>query len=196
MRGLSEEYDVEMDHGIILYGSRNSLEVKSFVIEFDSEFWEETVLSWAKCHTELRRDDALPPAAPEHDWECEFCSYRERCGKGSTDYSDVGTLGLLPSFDEYPREKLTHYFEAHPQARLPPSLAGDFPQIAAERGVYDWRCQACSCSVTYESEHSEMSTPPACPDCTARGVYCELMSPSPAEQQQIDLAVRNGEQSA
>jgi len=106
MVGLSKKYDIDLTKGVIMYGSRESLDVKIFHVEFDMEFWEDIVLEWAASHTEYRLKNKLPPADPEHDWECKFCAYRERCGKGDIGYADIGSYGLLPGYSGYPKEKI------------------------------------------------------------------------------------------
>lgn len=82
MRGLSEKYDREISEAVIVYVSRTTLALRSFRIDFDSEFWQEAVLDWIESHTASRLDEELPEADPVFGWECQFCSYAERCGEG------------------------------------------------------------------------------------------------------------------
>ncbi|QLH81969.1 CRISPR-associated protein Cas4 [Halosimplex pelagicum] len=95
MAGLSVEQDRNPTEGVLIYISRDTFEMKVFHVEFDTKFWNETVLSWANTHTEYRLSDNLPPAQPEADWECEYCSYRERCGKGDTPYADMSPKAFV-----------------------------------------------------------------------------------------------------
>ena len=41
-------------------------------VEFDQEFWEETVCEWAATQSTYRTEETLPPATPEHGWECQL----------------------------------------------------------------------------------------------------------------------------
>ncbi len=143
MHGLCEKYDIELNGGVILYGSRESLDVQSFYVEFDQDFWDETVTEWARSHTEYRLKDTLPPADPEYSWECKFCDYRQRCGKGNSEHTDRGPRGFLQGVEDYPREKVIGYLEGHPQERLTPSLASQYPDLVDVHGVRDWYCKSC-----------------------------------------------------
>jgi CRISPR/Cas system-associated exonuclease Cas4 (RecB family) len=177
--GLSEKYDIPLSQGAIVYADRQSLDVKVFHIEFDEEFWNETVLAWAANHTEYRLEDELPPADPEYDWECEFCSYRERCGEGDSAYHDVGPEGLLPDYSEYPRKKITEYLEAHDSAQLTPLIAERFPELAHEYDVIDWNCPSCSISFDWDAIEgvSDPNSEPLCPNCADEGRLTALRSP-------------------
>lgn len=95
MRGLSEEYDREVDEAVVIYGSRKTLTVRAFREPFDEEFWEE-VVAWAASHTEYRDTGELPPADLEYGWECRFCDYHHRCSQSNEPYHDVGPTGFLP----------------------------------------------------------------------------------------------------
>ncbi len=163
LAGLSEKFDKQFSHAVIVYGSRESLDVKAFEIEFDSEFWKETVLGWAETHTEYRLNSELPPANPEYDWECQFCEYRNRCGEGETPHQDYGLHGFLPGYDDYPREKVVEYLDAKPEAALTPSLAREYPDLAEEYDVLDWYCQQCSTEVSWDAVDSGRH--PRCPRC-------------------------------
>lgn len=171
--GLNQKYEINLEGGIIFYGSRKSLDVKSFYVEFDSEFWTETVLAWAQTHTKFRVDETLPPANPEYDWECRFCSYRERCGVGDSSYTDTPVQGFLPGVAEYPREKVVEYLEAASRSRLTPTLGREYPQLTREYEVSPWRCTKCDSTFAWDTVESE-SSEPLCPRCADSGTLAEL----------------------
>lgn len=183
LKGLSEKYDRTISEAVILYGSRTTFDIKPFKIEFDPYFWRETVLDWAQNHAEYRLNEELPPAEPESNWECDYCSYQERCGKGQRQFDDIGAKGLLPGYTGYPREKLVDYLEAHDQAKLTPSLAHSHPDLADEYGALDWKCRGCGDSVAWDAIEwdGDTSKPPQCPECANKGSTV-LVDPAPDEQ--------------
>jgi CRISPR-associated protein Cas4 len=176
LAGLSEEYDRSLTEGVLIYVSRETFEIKAFQVEFEATFWNETVMSWANTHTEYRLDDELPPAQPEADWECKYCSYRERCGKGDTSYTDMSSQGFLPNIDKYPRNKVREYLDAHDGARLTPTLAEKFPDLADEYGVQKWECPNCLKSFEKEDIPGEIGPDryPLCPHCARSETLAEL----------------------
>jgi CRISPR-associated exonuclease Cas4 len=179
MWGLSEKHDTEITDGVIIYGSRKSMDVEIFHVKFDTEFWEQTVLEWASNHTEYRLEQTLPPAKPEHDWECKFCAYRERCGKGDSAYADLGSQGFLPGFKSYPRNKVKAYLESHEDAKLTPTLSNQHPELAEEHGLQSWECPSCSSTYTNEEISADLTTcqQPLCPQCADSGTIAELQDP-------------------
>jgi CRISPR-associated exonuclease Cas4 len=184
MAGLSEKYEINVTDGVILYGSRNTLDVCVFHIEFDKEFWQDTVVAWAGEHTQYRLDDELPPATPEVDWECKFCDYRERCGKASTPYNDTGTTGLLPLYSDYPKENVCEYLDAHPDACLTPTLAHVYPALAEKYDVANWVCKSCDSTIRWDKieQTPTPSEPPVCPNCADNGTLTTLQGPAPRTQ--------------
>ena len=188
--GLSEKFGNELSKGILMYGSRKSLETKFFQVEFDEEFWKTTVLEWAKEHTEYRLDNILPPAEPEYEWECNFCEYRERCGQASTSFADEVVSGFLP-LTKYPKDRVSEYLDAHPDAKLTPTLGTLYPSLCDAEGVYPWICPVCSGS--YPMEEIEwsgvVSRPPSCPNCSTDGIDAYLAGPKPAAQSGREWAV-------
>ncbi|WP_276299380.1 CRISPR-associated protein Cas4 [Halorussus lipolyticus] len=184
MVGLSQKYNISLTNGVIVYASRESLNMKIYHVEFDEAFWKDVVLEWADTHTQYRLRDELPPADPEAEWECKFCSYRERCGRGDRHYSDVAVTGLLPQFTGYPSQKLSDYLTAYPSAKLTPSLAFQYPELADEHGVYDWECARCETARTWNTIEwdGDVTAPPRCPDCFAEGSVSFLSGPAPADQ--------------
>lgn len=184
MRGLSKKYERSIADAIIVYGSRTTLDIASFHIEFDPEFWTETVLEWADSHTAYRLDQDLPPADPEFDWECRFCDYRQRCGQSESPHSDECSIGLLPLTESYPRARLQEYLRAYPDARLTPTLAREYPDLTTEYGVYDWRCQVCQSEYPVDDIEwdARSSRPPSCPSCAKDGIHAKLAGPPPHVQ--------------
>lgn len=186
MWGLSEKYDCSVTDAVILYGSRTTLDIAPFHVEFDPNFWTETVLDWAADHTDYRLDDDLPPPDPEFGWECDVCEYRQRCGKQETPYGDSGPVGLLPLMDTYPRARVREYLQARPDARLTPALAHEYPSLAADHGIYDWRCEVCQAEypVGDIDWDGDTSRPPSCPSCATEQIDAPLTGPSPEQQAQ------------
>jgi len=184
MVGLSEKYNISLTNGVLVYASRESLNMKIYHVEFDEAFWKDVVLEWADTHTEYRIGDELPPAEPEADWECEFCSYKERCGEGDRHYSNTAVTGFLPRFTGYPSQKLTDYLTTYPSAKLTPSLAFQHPELANEHGVYDWECARCETTRAWNAIEwdGDVTAPPRCPDCFAEGSISHLSGPAPADQ--------------
>jgi len=176
--GLSHKYDVEVTEGVLVYVSRESLELEAFHVEFNAEFWEKTVVEWAITHSDYRLNDKLPPDEPEQGWECKFCSYRERCGKGTGKYADLGFSGFVPQYTEYPREKVVEYLESRDDAQLTPALANTYPELAEEYGVTAWECPQCCGAYTIEdTRFQETVEQPLCPDCAADDSIVKLRPP-------------------
>lgn len=166
MYGLSEEYSCDLHDAVIIYASRDTLGLKSFHVPFDPFFWRETVLNWAAEDTGYRSGGELPPANPEQEWECEFCPYRTRCGQTDSHYGDMSPVGLLP-LTEYPRQQAKEHVEAHPETKLTPALAHLYPELAREYDVWDWHCEICGATFTWDEVEWEqdLSSPPVCPEC-------------------------------
>ena len=180
LAGLSEKFDEELTDAAIVYGSRESLDVKTFHVSFDEEFWQQVVLDWASTHTQYRIDNELPPAEPEYDWECRFCSYRNRCGKGDSPHSDLGSNGLIPRFNSYPRRKVIEYLEAHPEERLTPTLAHQYPGLVDAYGVSDFYCSSCESEIGWQAV--DTVDDPFCPQCVDRGTISILTVPISGSQ--------------
>lgn len=178
--GLTEKFEREVTDAVLVYGSRESLELKTFHIEFNPEFWNEIVVEWAEKHTQYRLDEELPPGDPEYDWECRFCSYRVRCGKSDTDHHDCGPSGLLPGYDDYPRDTVVEYLQDNPTEGLTPSLAREFPDLAKEYEVTNWQCNRCSSKINWDEV--DVSGDPLCPNCAERGEISALSLPQRGEK--------------
>jgi CRISPR-associated exonuclease Cas4 len=182
MRGLSEKHDREIGKAVVIYGSRTTLDVRAFVVEFDPDFWG-TVLKWAAEHTADREQGVLPPADPEYDWECGFCDYRHRCGQSDEPYADEGIEGFLPGYADYPREQVVAHLRAHEDATLTPTLARAYPDLAAAHEVSDWVCSACEAAFAWDADQLEDTTevPPLCPTCAEAGTLTSLALADTAE---------------
>lgn len=182
---LDREYDPSITDGVIVYGSRKTLDIEAFHVEFDAKFWER-VVDWMRAQTEYEHSGELPPATPERDWECNYCSFKHRCGQGDTPYADIGYEGLLPAFTGYDRKKLEDYLEVHDgrDARLTPALAHQYPELAEEYGAYDWSCSRCSESYAWDTVEWDGNTDdlPFCPICAESGVLVTVSGPEPREQ--------------
>lgn len=184
LKGLSQKHDQVVRDAVIIYIKRDDLTLKVFHSTFDAEFWESRVLDWAAKNTEYRRTGELPPANPEHDWECRFCDFRQRCGMGTVPFADTDSRGLLPLHDGYPRERLVAYLQSYPEAQLTPTLARNHPDLANEYDVYDWRCQVCGGEHAPDTVdwNGDTDHPPLCPSCSAEGTYAPLAGPQPEAQ--------------
>lgn len=185
MKGLSQQYETTVNDAVIIYGDRRTLDIRSFHVQFNPKFWRGPVLDWAAENSQYRQNQKLPPAQPETDWECSYCPYRNRCGQFDSQYADFESFGLLPRFEEYPRERVEEYLQAHSEARLTPTLAYQYPELATEYGVYDWQCPACSRTYLVEEIdwNGNLDQPPLCPVCCNDGTPVELAGPSPEVQQ-------------
>lgn len=186
MYGLTEQHDRPIDHVVLFYiGRNNRFEPKEFVLEFDSEFWTDRVIPWLKESTYYQTFGLLPPNEPERDWECDYCDYRSRCGRGDDFYSDEDVIGFLPLF-EYPRTNVINYLEAHSDAGLTPSLAHLYPDLTDKYEVHDWQCSSCGSRFTWdEFDWNPDSQPPKCPECSPENEY--LSGPKPSEQRSVNV---------
>lgn len=184
--GLSQKYDRELTDAVLLYTHRKTFRSTPFHVEFDSQFWRNTVLAWAETQTQYRQKDLLPQAEPEFNQECNYCTYKHRCGQSDADYADAEVRGFLPLFAEYPRTKVKEYLAAHTDtnAKLTPTLAHCYPNLATQYEVHDWRCTACDATHPWNAIDwdGNVDTPPVCPQCTSDGIPAPLCGPSPAEQ--------------
>lgn len=166
--GLQSQYDREIP-GVIVYISRDTLDLKAFSVDFDAGFWMD-VVGWMRDQTGFEDKDELPPASPRQDWECKYCDYKNRCGKGSEPFQDLGTEGLL-TLHEYPKESVKEYLQSHDDGLLTPTLAHLYPELVHDFDVADWACPACSTHFHWRSVEwdGETDSPPMCPDCLQQG---------------------------
>jgi CRISPR/Cas system-associated exonuclease Cas4 (RecB family) len=186
--GLNNEYEHDVSDGVVLYVGRETLDVKAFHERFDPDFWAR-VVEWMAELTEYEASDELPPDDPVFDWECKYCDFRNRCGKTDEPYSDVGPEGLLPLYEEYGKANLIEYLQANENARLTPTLAQVFPDLAAEYGAYPWRCTTCGSTFQWDQiEPEDNNAPPYCPSCVEAGDLCVISGPDPETQGTGDSA--------
>jgi len=182
---LNDEHDFSITNGLLIYGSRKTLDLKVFPVTFDSGFWE-TIVTWMGTQTEYEENEELPPADPERDWECSYCSFRHRCGQTDTPYSDTGTDGFLPLFEEYDRKNAVEYLDANSDrgAKLTPVLAQTYPDLVEHYGAYDWSCPRCTETWAWDTVDwgGDPSNPPLCPACAEDGELMTLSGPEPEEQ--------------
>lgn len=187
MYGLTEDYDRQVTDSVIIYGSRETLDLEMFHVEFDPVFWRQTTLDWAESHSTYRLRNDLPPPSPVFDWECNFCAYKNRCGEGDTQFRDMGAAGFLPLFS-YPKPKVVEYLRAHEEAKLTPTLARLYPDLVDQYDAFDWHCVACSAEYPWDEPDWDQDTsePPMCPECLADGTPAPLKGPEPDEQHSIE----------
>lgn len=187
--GLSEEWEIDLRDAVLIYADRTTLEIKPFHIEFDPNRWQDLVVAWATDHTAFRMNRELPPANPEFQWECKFCSFKYRCGQAkNSEFSDVDAHGLLPLFDKYPERKVVEYLEGHEGAKLTPTLANRYPSLTDQYDVYEWACQRCSGIHPFGRIEwdSDVKNPPLCPKCVNESVPVPLAEPGPEAQRFLD----------
>lgn len=182
---LNEEHDHQITEGLLVYGSRKTLDIEVFHVTFDEDFWQR-ILEWMTTHTEYEEDSELPPADPEREWECEYCSYKHRCGEADTPYSAIGHEGLLPLLNKYDRYNLVEYLEAHADAdaKLTPTLAHAYPDLVETYGAFDWSCPRCDNTYAWNAVDwdGDPKNPPVCPNCLDDGDLLTLSGPEPDEQ--------------
>ncbi len=186
MYGLTQKFDRRVTEALLVYVDRSTLNLKAFHVEFDPLFWRRRVLDWAATQSEYRIKDRLPPADPEFRWECEFCSYRERCGK-ETD--NIGTnsppIGFVP-LREYPETAVARHLEAYrdQDVKLTPTLGHQYSYLADQFGVYGWICQECDSVLVWDSIDPSGSTEAVpCPQCGFKEEGQETVrGPTPTEQ--------------
>lgn len=188
MYGLTEKYERRITDALLVYVDRSSLDLKAFHQEFDPVFWRNQAVSWAASQSEFRIENRLPPAEPQRHWECQFCAYRERCGKETDGVGESSPpIGFLPLM-EYPEEMVTRHLEAYRDSGLllTPTLAHQFPRLAEKFGTHDWRCLSCLNRYSWEAlnpEHpGEFLCCPACGNND--GNQGTVRGPTPEEQLQ------------
>ncbi len=74
----------QIQHGMILYLEKNTLQSKTFSLEYDPEFYRQIINRFRKLHNYLRNTSLPEPEArmkAEKNWLCRNCEYREECFK-------------------------------------------------------------------------------------------------------------------
>lgn len=176
---LSEQSPEPIRSGLLVYVSRQTLAVKTFQVSFEEGFWRNRVRPWMATLTKARSAAGLPPADPEQDWECGWCSYRRRCGQTDDPVADAGPAGFVPEH-RYPRSSVVDHLEAH-EAPLTPTLAAAYPPLADSHPVVDWHCPVCDNTVRFDEVALQAASGdrPHCPDCAAEEEYAVLEVPGP-----------------
>lgn len=164
---LNEAFDRSVEDGVIIYGSRTTLDLEVFYVQFDDAFWNETVVPWMREQTRYRKNNELPPADAVFDWECDTCSFHHRCGQTDAPYEDMGYRGLLPDVSGYRKQQVREYLEYDDEAKLTPTLAHQYPTLTHDFDVYDWECPNCNTQVPWNEPDWEpdRNQPPVCPNC-------------------------------
>ncbi|MFK5602618.1 CRISPR-associated protein Cas4 [Haloferax volcanii] len=175
MVGLGQKYNIRPPDGVILYGSRKTFDVRCFHVKYNETFWNEVVVKWATAQTRFRTNEILPPADPEQKWECGYCPYSERCGKGESSAVDSGVHGFVPEFTEYPRRSVEEYLRLFPNVALTPALASKYPDIASEHLVPGWCCERCGYTVKWDAITT--AGEPLCPQCAEKNILEPLSRP-------------------
>lgn len=173
MAGLSAKHDCEIRAGAVIYVSRKTLEMAVVPVSFDEDFWEDIGV-WMATLAAARRQERLPPADPEHDWECSYCSYSNRCGQASeTAVADSPPRGFVAGV-EYPRQAVEAHLEAYPDVALPVTLAVEYPDLAEEFEVAYPYCPTCETEVRDLDGIDLQSGTALCPHCAEEGTIAEL----------------------
>ena len=90
-------------------------------------------------------------------------------------YGEEGTRGFLSEYADYPRERVVEYLRAHDEARLTPTLAEMYPELAREYKVADWVCPECGNEFVWNDDRfDDASGTPDCPSCAQEGLLSEL----------------------
>lgn len=178
--GLSQKFDRHVTDALLLYGSRQTLDIKVFHVEFDPWFWRETVLKWAAAHTEFRQKETLPPADPYFDWECKFCPYRHRCGRGIEGVvGDQPPAGFAPDV-EYSRSNVLEHLEAYSDLplKITPTLAERYPELTNSQDVSNYTCLECQGEIPWQSFNGTRSCCPHCGGKSSDQVQLQVQSQS------------------
>lgn len=179
--GLNQTVSYPIQTGVLIYIDRQQLDLRALTVQFDQQFWKETLCQWASTQSTYRLEKTLPPAEPEHDWECGYCSYRERCGQGDHPYKDQPVHGFLPLVT-YPRQQVEAALEAEGDTdQLTPTLAHQFPDLTTSHSVADWHCPACSATIDWDDVdwQGDPNDPPVCPRCANNDWLATLRGPPP-----------------
>jgi CRISPR/Cas system-associated exonuclease Cas4 (RecB family) len=74
----------QIQHGMILYLEKNTLQSKTFYCEYDPEFYRQIIHRFRKLHNHLQTTSLPEPESrmkAEKTWMCRNCEYREECFK-------------------------------------------------------------------------------------------------------------------
>jgi hypothetical protein len=158
------------DGYVIYVDKKELLDPKVYEVEFDESVWQ-SVVDWVSSTLPYAASGELPPADAPEGWMCKYCEYSNRCGEGRSNLSsDMGPRGFVPGYTGYPRNMVEDHLEAYSDVELTPSLALEFPDLAAEYGVESWACPECSATFDHWEDRfddfgNKNFATPACPAC-------------------------------
>jgi len=69
-------------HGLIVYVEKNTLQTKSFPVEYDPKVAEEALKRFRRLHLAVKNNEIPEPEArlvPGRSWECNYCGWKEEC---------------------------------------------------------------------------------------------------------------------
>ena len=124
---LRKEQDHPLD-GLVIYADKTTFKVEVYHVEFDPMYWWLEVVPWMIEQTKYREQEELPPADPPKEWACEYCSFKERCGKGDQSTKNMEPTGFVPGV-EYEREAVENHLDAHSDVNLTPLLRSRYPKL-------------------------------------------------------------------
>lgn len=159
-----------IENGLVIYVDRHTLvNPRIYSTTYSSEAIDD-VREWTTETAQFVVDEKLPPAEPPENWMCSYCPYEKRCGVNDSKYGGLSTVGFVAGLNAYSRQTIESHLETHPDAKLTPTLAIDYPDLADTHDVDNWYCLECEQS--YEHTDSEFETfnypntmTPECPEC-------------------------------
>lgn len=161
MKGLKQKDDplTEYPPAFVIYVQKESLEVFPFFLEFDEDFWQNTVVDWAEQNSGYRVNNILPDSTPymgqdenhtkNSTFECDYCDYRNRCGNYNKrdkehKYDDTlptnGSGVVTETFHDqvkkgflplkvYPEDAVVGHALAYTDVKLTPTIAANYPEM-------------------------------------------------------------------
>lgn len=176
---------LDITDGFIIYVDRNKLLSPTvFEVEFSEEIWQ-TIKSWVKETFKYAISNTLPPANPPKEHMCKYCTFRNRCGEGRSNLvNDMGVVGFVPGYKDYPKNAVVEHLEAHDDVKLTPTLAMIYPDLAEKHEVEKWKCPNCTAEFNYTEDHfdgfknTQFETPicPACESVFDKEIYLQTES--------------------
>jgi len=162
---------LSIDTACIIYVDKQELlDPVVFTVSYSESIWQD-ITNWTTDILTTVAQHKLPDADPPHDYACRYCEYRNRCGEGRSNLGgDMDTTGFVPGYTGYPREEVTDHLQATDNARLTPSLAIAYPDLADTTPVENWVCPRCSATFNYTNDElaeqaDTMFQTPHCPAC-------------------------------
>ncbi|MFQ5647601.1 MAG: Dna2/Cas4 domain-containing protein, partial [Candidatus Aenigmatarchaeota archaeon] len=76
---------LRIQHGMIVYVEKNTLQSRSFPVEYDPKVAEEAIQRFRRLHLALTKGEIPEPEArlkPDRKWECGYCAWKEGCWGG------------------------------------------------------------------------------------------------------------------